>query len=163
MTSETRGARHADAIASRSSRRICRCRGSDRHRCDRPLLGVGRPDSHGYRGTTVVTDFPLTVTRVMTRATSAYAVGEVITLRVPAGSTDGLTMSVEDSPSVPANGDVFVFDRGQGPIAGGSSNSVLVVSNPADVFTVRSTSVVGQGPFVNVAEPLDRFVSHFPG
>lgn len=121
------------------------------------------PDSHGYKGTTVVTDFPFTVTRVITRGRSAYAVGEVVTLRMQGGSADGLTMSVDDSPSVPAKSDVFVFDRDQGIIAGGSSNSVLVVSNPADVFTVRGTTVVGQGPFVNVAEPLDRFVSHFSG
>lgn len=109
----------------------------------------------------IMTDFPFTVHEYMGRGESPYAVGSVISLRVPGGQRADRSMVWEGAPNVRAGQELIVDVRDQGQIAGGNAPARQVVSSTADVFEVRGGTVIGEGAWAGLSEPLATIRDHF--
>jgi hypothetical protein len=109
----------------------------------------------------IFSDHPLAVLGVAGAGGSRYGVGAPILLRVPGGTTGGVTVHAEDAPTVNPGDEVFVIVANYGVIAGGNQPGVLVSALRDHVFFVRGSRVQGQGYWQDVDEPVAQFEAHF--
>jgi hypothetical protein len=113
-----------------------------------------------------VTDFVFTVSGFVGRGPTPYVVGSQIVLRIPGGEySDGtgtkVAVTAENAPIVSAGNTYFIAVRDQGTWLGGNTKTILLATDPSDVFPVVGATVKGEGPWSTFAEPITSFEAHF--
>ena len=116
-----------------------------------------------------VTDVPFSVRAVYSRRPTPYVRGALIALRLPGepaqpppapGRPQPMVKEVDgpEPPRLEAGRDYFVLARDVGVWAGGTTDSVVVLTSPVDAFLIGADGLVhGQGPWADFTEPLDAF------
>lgn len=123
------------------------------------------PNSEHPLSDSLATDFPFVVTAFFGNEPSPYSIGKTIALRIPGGSSGGVTESVEDAPHISAGEELYVFVSDPGPFSdsewGVSTDTLLVAVDSEAVFEVHNGVVSGRVAASRLREPVATFEQHF--